>query len=108
MISKRNRVTRKEVEKVWKDGRFVRSTTFSLKYLLLGGNFTPRVAFVAPKKVAKTAVLRNKMRRQGYSAIRPFIPSLPKGFMGIFTFNLVPKEASLIPEEIKKALEKIK
>lgn len=39
---------------------------------------------VAPKKVAKTAVLRNKIRRKTYSAIRPLYNKLPKGTQAIF------------------------
>ncbi len=34
------------------------------------------IAAVAPKKVASTASMRNKLRRQIYEAVTPLIPSL--------------------------------
>ena len=46
------------------------------------------IATVAPKKVAPTAVLRNKLRRQIYEAVSPLIPSLiPSTSIIIFAKN---------------------
>lgn len=44
----------------------------------------PRCAVIVSKKLAKTAVARNRMRRQVYAALVPLIPHLPKAFITVF------------------------
>ena len=44
---------------------------------------TSRFSVSVPKKVAKTAVQRNKIRRQTYAAIRNIEPLIKSGLSGI-------------------------
>ena len=36
----------------------------------------PRVSITASKKIAPSAVVRNRLRRRGYDALRPLLPRL--------------------------------
>ncbi len=49
-------------------GKIIHSSLFLAR--VLGGQSDMRVAAVAPKKVVKTAVERNKIRRKIYEAVR--------------------------------------
>ncbi len=61
---------------------------FSVKVSASPDKATSRFAFVVSKKVAKTAVMRNRLRRRGYAALRPLIPSLARGrLVGFFAKN---------------------
>lgn len=51
----------------------------SLRMTELGTNTPPTVAVIVSKKVAKTAVSRNRMRRRVYEAFAPLVTSLPQG-----------------------------
>jgi ribonuclease P protein component len=71
MLSKLSRLSAVEVREILKGGRSARSATLSAKYVRAQG---ARAAVVVSSKVAKTAVLRNKLRRAAYSALRTALP----------------------------------
>ncbi len=68
-----------------KTGRLIHSTFFLIRGKK--AETVSRFAFSVPKKVANTAVLRNKLRRRGYSAMRAvlsgFAPKSPFHFVFI-------------------------
>ncbi|MBI2474469.1 MAG: ribonuclease P protein component [Candidatus Taylorbacteria bacterium] len=68
MISKSQRLGRKAFTEAFKRGRR-RTLPF---FLVIQDNSQAKAHFavVVPKKIAKTAVLRNKIRRRMYEAIR--------------------------------------
>lgn len=72
MLPKTNRLSASEVREILKSGRSVRSATLSAKYL---PSTRPRAAVVVSIKVAKSAVMRNKLRRAAYDALRPVLPA---------------------------------
>lgn len=53
-----------------KQGQVVRGPAISLKYTLNQRRHTYRVAVVVSKKVSKSAVTRNRIRRRVYEAVR--------------------------------------
>lgn len=59
-------------------GRVVHSPIFILRVLKKDG--VTGISAVAPNKIAKTAVLRTKTRRQIYSAISKFINKIQPGY----------------------------
>ena len=59
----------------------------------------PKCAVIVPNKVAKTAVARNRLRRQVYEALQGLLPSLPVGFVSVF-----PRKASLTSDEVAAEL----
>ena len=77
MLKKQNRFHgRATIKKVMRSGGVTRNHLFSLKYGAAGHRNTPRVAVVVSKKIAKSAVIRNRIRRRLYEAIRLRLPQL--------------------------------
>src|SRR3989338_3372276 len=60
-------------------------------------------SFSASKKVSKVAPKRNKLRRQGYSAVRTFLKEAIPGFLCVFVYKKTAGEAS--PHGIKSQIE---
>jgi ribonuclease P protein component len=70
MLKKINRFHRRNhVAKVYKNGLSVRGRSVSLKYLHTEGLDNFRVAVVVSKKVSKSAVTRNRIRRRVSSIV---------------------------------------
>lgn len=106
MLPKKNRVSVKEVDKIFKEGRFLVSPSLTFKYLK---NDTKRVkiSFIAPKNVAKLAVKRNLLRRRGYSVLEKYINLFPSGIIGVLIFKKYQDDILIIENEIKNILNKI-
>ncbi len=81
MFPKKKRVTKDLFQVVMKNGKMVHGSLFTLRYIPQN---SPQFVFVAPKSVAKSAVSRNKLRRQGYNSLRAF--ALPK-ITGLFFYK---------------------
>lgn len=120
MLTKNNRLDRKTVEKVFKEGRFIGSTNLTLKYILKNENNAFKIAFITPKTASKKAVDRNLLRRRGYAIIKKhYNKAFPAGFIGCFVFgkksmdnfggrkNKVYNPAINLENEIKNLLNKI-
>ena len=71
------------VRYVYQKGNTVRTAKMSLVFVENTRGFT-RVAVVVSKKVIKTAVGRNRIRRRVYEAIRRNFEFLPKGVDYVF------------------------
>jgi len=106
MLPKKNRAVTKDVEKVFKDGIFLNSSNLSFRYIKKG-NSVPRISFLAPKSVAKTAVRRNFLRRLGYKLLKEHFPLSPVGVVGVFVFKKYQEDALILTNEIKNILSKI-
>lgn len=102
MLAKRSRLTTAEVKKVLDLGRGKRGTLLGFKILPHEGGF--KCAVVISKKLAKTAVVRNRARRSVYQALRK--ASLPPSGHAILFVQALPKEraAEAFTIEIKKLL----
>lgn len=87
MLPKKNRVDKKLFAIILQKGKFVGSSNISLRFLFNKDAVSPRIAFVAPKNVAKKAVKRNLLRRRGYLVISKYLNKLPSSFFGIFFFG---------------------
>ncbi len=114
MLPRKNRVDKKGIDLIFKEGKSVASPNLTFKFIKTGKNFSPRTSFIAPKSVAKLAVMRNKLRRLGYRALTRHIKNFPSGLMGAFVFKIRPTEQSpgreyqtIIEDEIKNILNKI-
>lgn len=84
MLAKEARLTAAEVREILKSGRSVRATTLSAKYRVFSANqpmYVSKAAVVVSKKVAKTAVMRNSLRRAAYRILRT---TLPRGVQVVF------------------------
>ena len=84
MLCKKYRFhSRGGVRFVYRNGKTVRSPKMSLVFVNNTRGFT-RVAVVISKKVEKTAVGRNRIRRRIYEAIRINFDLIPKGVDYVF------------------------
>jgi ribonuclease P protein component len=100
MIPIRSRLKRKkDIEFVLKNGR-----SFSYRGLLLkiceNGLPQSRIGLIVGKKVAKTAVERNRIRRRIGEAVRKKLPFFKKSIDGIFIVRPPLKNDLLSSEEI--------
>lgn len=91
-----------EISRVLKDGRPYKSHSFLLKVLPRIGKTKGKPAFIAGKKIFKTAVLRNKARRRAKAALVPYTKGLNFGFDLLFNLNQHILDAS--SEEINKEM----
>ena len=105
MLPKKNRATTKEVEKIFKAGRFLNSLHLTFKYLKVPSK-TIKISFIAPKSVAKLAVKRNLLRRCGYSALQKCMNLSPAGLIGVFIFKKPEENISTLEHEIKSIFSK--
>jgi len=87
----------------------VNSPLFSLRFSgqpLFG---EPRVAVSVSKKVLKSAVARNGVRRRVYAALRSYIPELsPRAFLFVAKSGAEKLKGDRLKLEIKKLLEESK
>ena len=65
MLPKRRRLRAAEVREILRRGRSIRSGPYSVTYL----SGPAAAAVVVSTKVAKTAVLRNRLRRRAYAVL---------------------------------------
>ncbi len=79
MLAKRHRVTKGSFLSGQGQGRSFFVALLSLRMTKLGKMTPPTVAVIVSKKVAKTAVSRNRIRRRVYEAVSPLIPSMLQG-----------------------------
>lgn len=106
MLPKKNRVDKKGVDLVFKQGKFITSPHLTFKFIFTEtGN--PRISFIAPKSVAKLAVKRNMLRRRGYAALSKLLSRFPPGIMGAFIFKKAEDDISKLEDEIKQILSKL-
>jgi ribonuclease P protein component len=106
MLPKRNRVTKKEVDLIFKQGKFITSSFFTFKFIKTDKNEI-KISFIAPKSVAKLAVKRNLLRRKGYSVLQKYLSQFPSGISGVFVFKKYQDDISILENEIKAILSKI-
>ncbi len=87
MLSNKKRVRKELFQDILKIGRTIPSPLFVFRYI---PQKPPQYAFVVPKTVAKRAVDRNKLRRQGYNILR--LTTLPS-VVGVFFYKKPAKTA---------------
>lgn len=87
MLFKRNRLDRKTIDEIFKNGFFVNSSNLTLKYLKKKDLKEVRFSFVVPKTVSKKAVDRNLLKRRGYAILFKKLDKSPVGVCGVFLFG---------------------
>ncbi|MDB5224690.1 MAG: Ribonuclease protein component [Candidatus Adlerbacteria bacterium] len=86
MLSRNHRLRSGEVRDIIKAGTSGRAGYLSVKYVVFKGPY--RCAAVISKKLAKTAVLRNSVRRSLYTALR--VHPLPSDTSAVFFVHKLP------------------
>ena len=106
MLPKKNRLSAKEVRQLFKGGSFLSSHDITFKYLK-SNNKTAKISFIASKNIAKLAIKRNMLRRQGYLALAKYINQFPIGITGVFIFKKYQDNILALEDEIKNIFDKI-
>ncbi len=75
MLPRRERISVQKFDLIMEKGRVVHSPLFLLRYIEEKDAKNSRFSAVAPQKIAKKAVERNKYRRMIYDSIAPLISS---------------------------------
>ena len=106
MLSRKYRFhSRGGVRFVYQNGKTVRGKKASLVFCENTKGFT-RVAVVVSKKVDKTAVRRNKIRRRVYEALRTNMEYIPKEMD--YVFVIFSKDVATMPfSELEGVLGKL-
>ena len=106
MLNKKYRFhSRGGVRYVYQKGKTVRTANMSLVFVENTRGFT-RVAVVVSKKVERTAVGRNRMRRRIYEALRRNFDLIPKKMD--YVFVVYSKEVIKMPfEKLEELLGKL-
>lgn len=65
-----------------------------------------RFAFSVSKKVAKRAVVRNKMRRYGYGTLVKYLDKIKSGVLAHFSFREEPKDWVDVDKNLAESLKK--
>jgi ribonuclease P protein component len=102
MLPKNQRIPRKMFPLLSNGAKVFKNNVFLLRFVS-GKEEKSRFCFSISKKVAKKAVMRNKMRRAGYRLLKKYIPDIKSNILAIFSFKITPKN----DEEIDKNLEAI-
>ena len=106
MLPKKNKLNREAFDGVWKEGGRIHSPLFTFIYKKSAdvGHYSA----VISKKVAKTAVLRNRLRRLIYKTI-DFVGGRGKPISGVFILKPEAKTTSLenLSENISKTIKNL-
>jgi len=109
MLPKKKRLNKELFSEINKGFKKVDTPLFLLKARFLVINQLPKFSCVVSKKVSKSAVSRNRLRRVFYEALRKNVPLAPRG--AIFVFYLKPQSLNLeqksFEAEIKTALKQL-
>lgn len=100
MLSKRNRASKKAVDLIFKQGRFINSPNLTFKYILENDFSEKKISFIVPKSVAKSAVKRNSLRRRGYNVLKKHLISFPSGILGVFVFKKYQEDTAILENEV--------
>jgi ribonuclease P protein component len=107
MLLKKNRADKKDIEKIFKEGRFFSSPNLTFKFIFSKNQKIPRISFIAPKNIVKLAVKRNSLRRKGYSILKKHLEKVPSLVLGVFIFKKYQEDMLILENEIKNLLNKI-
>ncbi|MFA6324915.1 MAG: ribonuclease P protein component [Candidatus Paceibacterota bacterium] len=115
MLPKINRADRKQIDQIFKYGKFLNSPNLTFKFIFPQPSLEKervdlrptQISFIAPKSVAKLAIRRNLLRRRGYSALSKHIDQFPIGIIGALLFKKPINSVLEIENEIKTILSKI-
>ena len=109
MLNRASRLTTKQFNEAMKAGKVIHSPLFMARVQY--GTKLLRIAAVAPVKIAKTAVLRNRTRRRVYGSVRSLWGSI-EGTAHIIIFAKAPflktDDADAISGDLKDLFVKAK
>lgn len=107
MLSRAHRLRSAEVNEILAQGRPIRGNALSARVLPAKDGL--RAAVVVPKSVAKTAVMRNRIRRAAYRELAGLPAPRPAAAVLFFVRRIPPPPlAPALREEIGAILKQVK
>ncbi len=110
MISREHRFHgQKGLRYVYQNGRSIRDGTLSLKWVLNPRRRGYRLAVVVSRKVEKSAVKRNRLRRRLYATVRQFQDDIVQPYdmvITVFSNDLLGMSPTDLAERVENHLQK--
>lgn len=88
---------------VYKNGKSIRSRLFTIRFTRNHRRKVPRFSVVVSKKVAKSAVVRNRIRRRVYEIFRTHLPNITEVY-DIVCIITTPEVATMQHQELTQAV----
>lgn len=108
MISRKHRFHgHASLKYVYQNGKTIRGPLFALKFAQNPKRDTYRLAVVVSRKVNKSAVARNRIRRRLYEAVRQLEADILRPYdivMTIFNGSVLEEPAESLARQVKKQL----
>lgn len=101
MLPKKERLSRQEFNRFFSLGKRTHSPAFQVVYSPFA---ELHVSVVVPKKIAKSAVKRNKIRRRMYDIVRRYRTEV--GVVGVFIFLVKPAVLTLSYQNLREEVQK--
>ena len=102
MLPKKQRLPRRIFTWLLKGAKFFQNEVFLLR--MANGEGQSRFGFSVSKKISKSAVARNRLRRLGYRLIKPHISAIPEGFLASISYKKDPKDDQIIERMLESIL----
>lgn len=103
MLPKNRRIPRKMFPLLQNRAKVFKNNLFLLRFVQNKEQKVSRFCFSVSKKVAKSAVVRNRLRRNGYRLLEKYKDQIKPSALAVFYFRAMPKDE----KEITKKLESI-
>jgi ribonuclease P protein component len=101
MLAKNNRIPRSLFGELLRSSHYVNSGGFSLRFSFADTYNRPQIGISVSKKVSKSAVTRNTVRRRVYSLVHTILPRMKAG---AYLFIAKPGAVSLKGESLNAEL----
>lgn len=104
MLSRKNRISRKVFSELLLNSKYINSPEFSLRYVVGGTVSRPQIGVSVSKKISKSAVVRNTIRRRTYSVMDEAVQELSRG---LYLFVAKPGSEKLKGKKLKDEIKKL-
>lgn len=96
------------LKRVYQNGQTLRASNYSMKYLLNPKRRSYRLAVVVSRKVSKSAVARNRIRRRLYEAVRQLEGDIIQPYdivLNVYSDSIINEPAERLQRLIKSQLK---
>jgi ribonuclease P protein component len=107
MFPKNRRIPRRMFPLLSNGSQTFKNKLFLLKFVF-GADSNNRFCFSVSKKIAKNAVLRNKLRRAGYRLLEKHLINIKPNVIALFSFRTIPKNDEEIIENLDLIIKESK
>jgi ribonuclease P protein component len=107
MLPQNRRIPRKMFPLLSEAAKVFKNNVFLLR-LVQGNSKESQFCFSVSKKVAKSAVVRNRLRRTGYRLLQKYLLEIKSNTLALFSFRKVPKDDEETAQNINSILKESK